>query len=218
MPATRFALTALLLLTGCSTLNDINPFADDDNKPPMAMEPLPADLGADNPALVTMAPEQIVETAPLAPPPPLVDASLPMAEMWAAERVAERFITLHRLAVEGLIEPDLYDRWVQRNEGALLVMSAPPPVKGLAAKIPPYDQLADYLSHIKKDREDIAAAERAALLGTLMPSDGPRAAAMRPPKPEDMPRWTALLDRVAAEGALPRYKVAGEKAVLKLLR
>jgi hypothetical protein len=208
-PTIATALSLALFLAGCA---DLNPFGGDEPPPPMP----PHDQldAADSPELASDA-SSMVLSAPVAAAP-LIDPNLPMAELWAGERAAERFITLHRLVLAGLVDPERYQSWAQANEGALLVTTAPPPVKGMAVKIPPYDEVAGYLNHIKNDREDIAAAERAALLTSLMPQGAARAAALRPPKSADMARWEALLDRVAAEGALPADKIAAEKAVLAI--
>ena len=205
-------IAATLCLAGCA---DLDPFAD--NAPPPLMPPHDQLDAGDSPELMATDNSPMALTAPASPAAPLIDPALPMAELWAGERAAERFITLHRLVVAGLVDDDRYQLWAQLNEGALLVTTAAPPVKGLTVKIPPYDEVADYLRRIKNDREDIAAAERAALMATLMPQGMARAAAVRPPKEADMARWIALLDRVAAEGALPADKIAAEKAVLALI-
>jgi hypothetical protein len=206
-PAFRALCAAsLLLLGGCESLDldmNLDLFGGDEAAPVprMAAAPLP-----------------VMPPPPPAPPPaPVLTPDMPVAEIWAAERAADRFATLHRLVLDALLEPRRYESWARDNEGAFLLLTAPPPVKGLAAKIPSYEEVAAYLRKIKQDRADVAAAERAALLDSLMPAGGPRAAKMRPPAGKDLERWIALLDRLAALGALPADKVAAEKSVLALI-
>jgi hypothetical protein len=201
LPSLLPALAALMLLAGCAELDldfgsDLDLFGPSEPAPP--------------------TPEMVA--APLPPPPPVtiytLDLTLPMVEMWAAERSAARFITLHRLAAEGLIDPSRFERWAQLNRGAFLLFTAPPPIKGLAGKIPSYEEVVDYLDEIQSHRPEIAKVERAALLDRLMPMSGARASSQRPPKTEMLPRWSALLDHLAEEGALPAAAVAAEKAAL----
>lgn len=170
-----------------------------------------------------MPPRPKVETPAAAPPTMLTPAprpeaaNLPVVELWAAERIADRFRTLHRLVGDDLLDADRYEAWTHENMGAFLLLTVPPPQKGLAAKIPPYDEVSGYLRSIRQDRPDIAAAERAALLGSLMPAGVPHGAAMQPPqKEEQLARWISLLDALSAEGVLPGHAVAAERAALIL--
>jgi len=195
--------SSLLLLSACESLDFSFGIFGGDEAPPPARPPA-----------------NVVITAITEPPPltaPVFAADMPVMEMWAAERIADRFITLHRLVQDSLLERSRYNAWMNENEGAFLLLTAPPPVKGLSAKIPRYEDVADYLRRIKQDRADVGAAERAALLDSLMPSSGMRMAKMQPPKGKDFDRWVALLDRLATAGALPADKVAREKQVLALL-
>jgi hypothetical protein len=141
-------------------------------------------------------------------------ATLPTVDFWAAERIVERFRLLHRLVGDTLLEPQRYEKWARDNQGAFLLLTAPPPLQGLSAKVPSYDSVASYLRAIKQERADIASAERTALLDSLMPTEGPRAAPVQPPRGTDLPRWIELLDRLNQEKLLPAKAIATEKAAL----
>jgi len=198
-----FPILALLLsLPGCAELG-----IDLDDPP-------------DQPA--TQVPSALPPPAPSPEPPvivhpPVTLPSGPPISLKEAERIANRFRTLHQLATAGLIDPESYQHWARQNQGAFLLLTAPPPVDGLTAATPPYDQIADFLRNLKNERPEIADAERSALLDSLMPTTATRA--MPRSLPTDaygLQSWIALLDQIGSEGVLPADDVAAEKAALAL--
>lgn len=177
----------------------------------------PVQLPPPPPAAESAAP--IPAALSLAPPPPaaIPPASAAMVDMARAERMAARFRVLHRLAVEGLIPQSRYDAWAQQNAGAFLLSTAAPPLTAVGYKVPAYQELADFLKALDGEKNlKVAEAEREALLRAIMPAEGPRAEAVKPPADEAALReWYAFLDKVKAEGLLPAAWIDAEKASIQ---
>ena len=159
---------------------------------------------------------QVVVPSSAAKVPPLQEETV---DLWRAERVADRFRILHRLAAEGLLEPQRYNAWARQNAGAFLLTTAPPPVAGLSHQIPTYEQIVDFWRAADSHIPVVAAAERETLFELLMPIDGPRAPVVRPPlEGAGMQRWVALLDRIRDEALLPAESIEAEKMAMEEAR
>lgn len=205
-------LGLIVFLPGCAELGlELSDPVDQPGSAAPSAEPAPAPTSEPSSPL-SLGP------APNAPirPPLALPAGAPIT-LKDAERMTARFRTLHQLATAGLIEEQRYRNWARDNQGAFLLLTAPPPMIGLTATTPPFDQLAEFLRDLKDEREEIANAERSALLDSLMPPDAPRALPRSlPADAAGLRDWMALLDQIGSEGLLPADSVAAEKTAVTL--
>ena len=163
-----------------------------------------------------LAGSQTVLPASTAKFPPTQEGTV---DLWRAERVADRFRILHRLAADGLLESQRYNAWARQNAGAFLLTTAPPPVVGLSHQMPSYEQIVDFWRAADSHIPVVAAAERKTLVELLMPIDGPRAPVVRPPlEGAGIQRWFALLDRIRDEALLPAESIEAEKLAIEEAR
>lgn len=175
---------------------------------PVSPSPVIDDMSAPIPLTLPAPPAQ--STRPSLP-------GAPIANLKQAEKIIERFELLHQMAVAGLIDHALYERWAQQNGGAFLLLTMAPASQGLAAHTPRFEQVKQFLDEMAKDRADIAAVERNSLLDSLMQWNAARALPQNPPgEARARQAWLSLLDRLAAEELLPADQIAAEKAALAL--
>ncbi len=177
-------------------------------------------------AKTTMLPSVAGAAAPVAAPVALalsgsaplaaIPASAPTVDRRTAELTAERFKVLSRLAADGLVSQEAYETWAQQNAGAFLLTTVGPPLAGLGRKVSRYEELAAFLKAVQAEKNlKVADVERETLLRSLMPTDGPRAQAVKPPADlEAATSWFAFLDKVRDEGLLPAPWIESEKAAI----
>lgn len=142
-------------------------------------------------------------------------ASVPV-DLRRAENAAERYRVLSRLVADGLVPPERYGAWAQQNVGAFLLTTAPPAFVSAGGKAPSYEQLAEFLRSVQAEKNRaVAEAERKALFGTLMPTEGLRAQPLKPPVDGDGIRtWYAFLDRLRDEGLVSADSIEAEKSAI----
>jgi hypothetical protein len=194
-------------------------------EPPQSTTPQPvvAATGLPAPAPTTLAP------ATLAPPamPPTANAAyhpfsagpaLPpvagIVDTRRAENAAERYRVLRRLVTDGLVPADRYNDWARQNAGAFLLTTVAPPFAGAGNKPPSYDKAADFLGNAVKAEKNakVAEAERQAFFHALMPMEGARLQAVKPPADTTaLQNWYLFLDQLRDEGILAAESVEAEK-------
>ena len=185
------------------------------------------------------ASRQIIASAPPAPLAPPIVASAPPAlpaaashsflsepsvvpsmagtvDLQRARNAAERYRVLRQLVADGLVPRDWYTAWAQQNAGAFLLTTMAPPFAGVGNRPRSYQELAAFLRSVQAEKDrGVAEAERQALFRALMPLDGARIPAQKPPADADgLRNWYAFLDRVRDEGLLPAQSIAAEKAAI----
>lgn len=195
--------------------------------PVMAMSPAPTIAGPPSsvppqlPVLSMQAASLPSSYTPGAPPVDLAVRPTPegTVDIWRAQRIANRFLMLRRLASEGLLDAGQYEAWARLNAGAFLLTTAPPPIAGLSYDTPRYEEIVAFLQSLKSLDPRIADAERAAFFQLVMPMDGPKAPPVRPPPDgEAAARWIALLDWVRDAGLVEASAIDQEKAAIEDVR
>jgi hypothetical protein len=162
------------------------------------------------PVLAYPASPSSVATASLTVP------QIGVVDFWQAERMAERYRVLHRLIADGLLSQAEYDTWANQNAGGFLLLTvAMPPIASASFQTPRYEDLVEFLKTINGQESRVAAAERAALLQLLMPTEGARALKTHPPaEKQALQKWISLLDGLRDDGLLPSASIEAEKAAI----